>query len=87
MRTPLLLADFTHARVCKPFCEKFLTLPPRGIPAVPRIENGKCDPRYSLGRKKTDLPTNPKWQIGLFLCLKPFLGGAATPRSVVPLGG
>ena len=22
-----LLADFTHTRVCKPFCEKFLTLP------------------------------------------------------------
>ena len=38
-------------------------------------------------KDKTDLPTNPKWQIGLFLCLKPFLGGAATPRSVVPLGG
>ena len=27
MRTPLLLADFTLARPCKPFCEKFLTLP------------------------------------------------------------
>ena len=26
---PPLLADFTHARVCKPFCEKFLTLPTR----------------------------------------------------------
>lgn len=24
---PLLLADFIHARVCKPVCEKFLTLP------------------------------------------------------------
>ena len=24
---PLLLADFTHARPCKPFCEKYLTLP------------------------------------------------------------
>ena len=24
---PPLLADFTHARVCKPFCEKYLTLP------------------------------------------------------------
>ena len=24
---PLLPADFTHARPCKPFCEKFLTLP------------------------------------------------------------
>ena len=27
MRTPLLLADFSHARPCKPFCEKYLTLP------------------------------------------------------------
>src|SRR5699024_9270121 len=26
-RTPPLLADFTHTRVCKPFCEKYLTLP------------------------------------------------------------
>ena len=24
---PPLLADFTHARPCKPFCEKYLTLP------------------------------------------------------------
>ena len=27
MRTPPLLADFTHTRACKPFCEKSLTLP------------------------------------------------------------
>ena len=27
MRTPPLLADFTHTRACKPFCEKYLTLP------------------------------------------------------------
>ena len=27
---------------------------------------------------KTDLPTNPKWQIGLFLWLKPYRGGAGT---------
>lgn len=27
MRTPSLLADFIHARDCKPFCEKLLTLP------------------------------------------------------------
>ena len=25
---PPLPADFTHTRVCKPFCEKSLTLPP-----------------------------------------------------------
>ena len=27
MRTPPLLADIIHARVCKPICAKFLTLP------------------------------------------------------------
>ena len=27
MRIPSLPADFTHARPCKPFCEKSLTLP------------------------------------------------------------
>ena len=26
---PPLLADFSHARACKPFCEKYLTLPIR----------------------------------------------------------
>ena len=30
MRTPPLLADFTHARPCKPFCENSLTLPSKG---------------------------------------------------------
>ena len=27
MRIPPSPADFTHAGVCKPFCEKYLTLP------------------------------------------------------------
>ena len=27
MRMPPLPADFSHTRVCKPFCEKSLTLP------------------------------------------------------------
>lgn len=27
MRTPPLPADFTYTRVCKPFCEEYLTLP------------------------------------------------------------
>ena len=26
-----LLADFSHARACKPFCEKYLTLPQKNI--------------------------------------------------------
>ena len=30
MRTPPLLADFSHARPCKPFCENSLTLPRAG---------------------------------------------------------
>ena len=36
MRTTPLLADFTHTRVCKPFCEKYLTLPDGavGIPIL-----------------------------------------------------
>ena len=29
MRMPPLLADFSHAKACKPFCEKSLTLPSR----------------------------------------------------------
>ena len=32
---PLLPADFTHARPCKPFCEKFLTLPDTTVDAYP----------------------------------------------------
>ena len=32
MKMPPLLADFTHTRVCKPFCEKSLTLPPPVLP-------------------------------------------------------
>ena len=39
-------------------------------PAEPRISSRKCDPRCSLGKKKTDLPTSSKWQIGLLLWLK-----------------
>lgn len=31
MRTPPLLADFIHHRVCKPICEKLLTLPEQGL--------------------------------------------------------
>ena len=30
---PPLLADFTHARPCKPFCEKYLTLPTVIVPS------------------------------------------------------
>ena len=30
---PLLPADFSHARACKPFCEKSLTLPAIAVPS------------------------------------------------------
>ena len=36
---PLLPADFTHARPCKPFCEKFLTLPQDELAVM---DGGKC---------------------------------------------
>ena len=35
MRTPPLLADFSHARACKPFCENSLTLPE--LPDIRRL--------------------------------------------------
>ena len=31
MRMPPLLADFIHNRVCKPICEKLLTLPDTAV--------------------------------------------------------
>ena len=40
MRTPPLLADFTHIRVCKPFCENSLTLPSRLIAAYTSEKGG-----------------------------------------------
>jgi hypothetical protein len=39
-------------------------------PTEPRIENRRCDLSKTWGEKKTDLPTNPKWQIGLGLWQK-----------------
>ncbi len=72
---------------------------PRGKEsAVPRIDSRKCLPEETKGKNKTDLPTNPKWQIGLLLCLKPYRGGAArrrgseaspsgeSPEGISPLG-
>ena len=39
-------------------------------PAAPRIENRECSLDETKGKNKTDLPTNSKWQIGLFLWQK-----------------
>ena len=63
---------------------------PRGKEsAVPRIDSRKCLPEETKGKNKTDLPTNPKWQIGLLLCLKPYRGGSGLPQGErsVPLRG
>ena len=38
MRIPLLLADFIHARACRPKCEKFLTRPMEMATAKPMPE-------------------------------------------------
>ena len=43
MRTPPLLADFSHARACKPFCEKYLTLPRAGRRHFPGPGSGVWD--------------------------------------------
>ena len=51
---------------------------------------GGCFPGKARGENKTNSPTRSKWKIGLFLCLKPYLGGAATPQggnNVPPSGG
>ncbi len=48
---PPLLADFSHARACKPFCEKYLTLPKlrEGICAKPmRHHLSPASPSESL---------------------------------------
>ena len=42
-----LLADFTHARPCKPFCEKYLTLPTQTVVAcfpVPLLSQNQKHP-------------------------------------------
>lgn len=46
---PPLLADFSHARACKPFCEKYLTLPVSATDFV-TTENKTTEffPIYSL---------------------------------------
>ena len=49
---------------------KTLKHPRDKAPAAPRIENRECSLDETKGKNKTDLPTNPKWQIGLFLWQK-----------------
>ena len=61
MRTPPLLADFSHARPCKPFCENSLTLPislevniERAI-AIPAIETPRSPIRPPIKVRSKDL--------------------------------
>ena len=44
MRTPPLLADFSHARPCKPFCENSLTLPKLRFPG---FDEPWCSHKFS----------------------------------------
>ena len=39
---PPLLADFSHARACKPFCEKYLTLPNATSLLLNLLPKGEC---------------------------------------------
>lgn len=54
---PPLLADFTHARVCKPFCEKFLTLPDHADQDGRGAEGAEAETK-NVGVEETD-PRRP----------------------------
>ena len=58
-------------------------------PAVPRIDSRECFPDGTEGKNKTDLPSNLKWQIGLFLWLKVARRDAlaSAARAVTPHWG
>ena len=72
-----------------------LNLQASSKPTLPRhgLTAGSVTPGVAWGKKKTDLPTYSKWQIGLFLRLKPYRGGAGTaggakrPPRGIPKGG
>ena len=56
---------------------------------APQINSQKCSLEETAGEKKTDLPTRSKWQIGLFLWLKPARheperSAASAKRAVTP---
>ena len=61
-------------------------------PAVPRIDSRECFSDGTEGKNKTDLLTNSKWQIGLFLWLKvarrePERSAASAKRAVTTYQG
>lgn len=51
MRTSPLLADFIHARACKPICEKYLTLPISGSASQAGLHNGGVNERNEAQEK------------------------------------
>ena len=51
MRMPPLLADFSHARACKPFCEKYLTLPADKPAVVCEADAAQVQVQAVLDRK------------------------------------
>ena len=78
MRTPPLLADFIHHRVCKPICEKLLTLPPpynTGNEGWVYNDNVN-DPRIKkwlgevVGKEGEDLTRHDKWLCMMYPRLK-----------------
>ena len=52
MKMPPLLADFTHARPCKPFCEKYLTLPVAEIAQLEGTDRRRVWDSIRRGLKK-----------------------------------
>ena len=59
-------------------------------PAEPRIENRKCSLDETRGKNRTDLPINPKWQIGPFVVAESPIEGVAACRrgsEASPSGG
>ena len=50
MRTPPLLADFSHARACKPFCENSLTLPRAPLRVLRRLPRVPAEPIHPFAR-------------------------------------
>ena len=70
MKIPPLLADFTHARPCKPFCENSLTLPRWGGGGPYLREKSVVDRRSPLS----------KWKAGTLFAI-----GARLSRKIIDI--
>ena len=77
---PPLLADFTHARPCKPFCEKYLTLPAARPYGSTHFRRGRC-PHRPAGTG-----SGPFW--GYFACGRvTFCADRKSPKNCLGEGG